>query len=203
MAIDDLVTGTNLGNEFDLGAIDADTIRVRIDGTSIQRAPDGTLSAVASGNGTLGLTTMPLYEYSDNWAEESGAISNNNSQWSWGNGDTGNIGLPMGDGWEIYEDYIQADAGGSAVETLSIEVVDRQTVAAGVAFHTFEIIGAGNGQDNNAHIINDLRAAAVAVPDGAVVGFRTLTEVGTWASARVGIRLRRQIGTYVSNVVLL
>ena len=45
MAVNDLVTGSVLGNEFDIGVIEAGLIRLRIDGTSITRAVDGTLSS--------------------------------------------------------------------------------------------------------------------------------------------------------------
>ena len=44
MAVNDLVTGSVLGNEFDIGVIETGLIRLRTDG-SITRAVDGTLSS--------------------------------------------------------------------------------------------------------------------------------------------------------------
>ena len=185
MAISNLLRRINLGNEFDIGNLVANRVKLKI-GDGLGRLLDGTIVVIAN--------PVTIYEYSDNWAEEAGAISNNNNQWSWGNGDTGNLGLPFGDGWEIYETYIQADSGGANGASLTIDVVDRATNDAGNQFHTIEIIDAGDGQVNNAWVLHDHRAAPIAVPDGAVMGFRTNTEVGTWASARVGIRARRSIG---------
>lgn len=150
---------------------------------------------------TLLVTTQPLYEYREIWAEESGAISNNSTQWSYGNGDVGAIGIPVTSGWEITEGYIQSDFGGAPTESLSIIIEDFRPSTAGTNLGTFQITAAGNGQNENASF-TQVFTTPIIVPDNAVIGFRTQTEIGTWSSTRVGVRLRRQIGTYVSSVSL-
>ncbi len=137
------------------------------------------------------LNTQISYEYRDIWAEESGAATNNNTQWSFGNGATGIIGLPVGNNWEVTEMYFQADSGGSAAESISVEMIDIQTgTPANVS--TISVTGAGDGQDDNAHLITTY-GTPITVPDGAVLGFRTVSEVGAYIDMRVGARLRRQL----------
>lgn len=144
-----------------------------------------------------GPTTGTLYEYRDIWAEESGAATNDNTQWSYGNGATGFIGLPIDAGWEVEAMYFQSDIGGSAAESLSVHLVDFTTPsAAAPVIATISLTAAGAGVDNNAYLFEPL-ATPVAVPTGAVLGFRTGTEVGTWSDMRVGARLRREISDYV------
>ena len=197
MAVNDLVTGSVLGNEFDIGVIEPGLIRLRIDGTSITRAVDGTLSAVVG----LNVVTAPLYEYRDLWAEETAGLSDNNNQWSFGNGDVGVIGLPVGDGWEVVEMGFQSDING-ANDGVIIGLVDIQTGANNIEVARLTMTAAGNGQANNAHWLQEF-APSVPVPAGAVLGFRTIDEIGTISSARVTARLRRQVGTYVTDVTVL
>lgn len=149
----------------------------------------------------LNITSMPLYEYRDIWAEEGSALSNNNSQWSFGNGAVGFIGLPIDDGWEVTDMYFHADTA-SATSDVTVHLVDMTTPSnAAPIISTVTVVDAGDGVANNAYVYETF-ATPVAVPAGAVLGFRTGTEVGAFSDARVGARLRREIGTYVSDVTL-
>jgi len=151
--------------------------------------------------GTLNVETAPIYEHMTIWAEEGGALSNNNTQWSYGNGATGNIGIRIDDGWEITAISMHFDTGGSGGENATISVRDFQGAGAGLVLAQAQITAAGDGQDNNSHIYEEL-ATPVAVPNGAVIGFRTEAETGGWADGRVSVRLRKQAGTVVTNVTL-
>lgn len=58
MSIDGVVTGPNLGDEFDQGNIAPNEIRIKT-GAGLVRAADGTISA--TGAGTLAVTTQEIY----------------------------------------------------------------------------------------------------------------------------------------------
>lgn len=198
MSIDGIVTGSNLGDEFDQGNIAANEIRLKI-GAGLTRAADGTISSTG-GTGTLAVSTLPLYEYREIWAEENGGIDDNAEEWSMGGGDNGRLGIPWGNDWEIIETYLHADAnGGAGNESLTVNILDIQGAASPV-IAVIEIIGPGQGQNNNAWVLNQVN---ITTPDGFVPAFRTDDEVGTWAGVRVGFRARRQVGTYVSGVALV
>ena len=201
MAIGNLVTSNNLGNEFDVGVTDPGTVRVKIDGTSIQRAADGTLSAVTSAS--LNVTTEPTYEYRDLWAEESAQFSSttaNGNQWSYGNGAAGIIGIPFGDGWEVLEMGFQSDVNG-ANNGVTVDLVDIQNGSGTNTVAQMIMTNAGNGQANNAHWIQ-VFDPPVVVPAGAVLGFRSVAETGDVRDVRASARFRRQVGTVVTGVTL-
>lgn len=147
--------------------------------------------------------TLPLYEYRDMWAEEAGGASDNSFQWSYGNGARGYIGLPVDEGWELIAMYFQADNGGAATESMQVRLVDIGATPSTAApdIYVLNIPQAGQGIDNNSWIYENL-SAPVAIPDNTFIGFRTGDEVGAWSDMRVGIRMRRKIGDYVSHVYL-
>jgi hypothetical protein len=152
---------------------------------------------------TLQYDTEPLYEYRDMWAEEGGGMNTNSFEWSYGNGATGYIGLPIDEGWELIAMYFQADTGGSATESMEVRLVDigASPSTAAPVIYTLTISQSGQGVDNNAWVYENL-TTPVPIPENTFIGFRSGTEVGGWSDARVGIRLRRKIGDYVSNVYL-
>jgi len=189
---EDKVVRQNLGPEFDIGNIQTDKVRIKL-GAGLATLPDGTIVATPQ---TLTVTKTPHYEYMTIWAEESGALSDNNAQWSFGNGATGNIGIRIDDGWEIVGASLNFDVGGSAAEAMDVDIMDFQAGAAVLA--NVSIAAAGDGQDNNPHEYTAI--TPTAVPNGAVIGFRTGDEVGAWSDGRVMVRLRRQDGEYVSDV---
>ncbi len=150
---------------------------------------------------SLDTTLMPLYEWRDIWAEEGGAIANNSSQYSFGNGATGFIGLPIDDGWEVVAMYYHSDNNG-VNDDLTINLVDMRTqsVAAPI-ISTITINNSGDGVGNNGYLYQEF-TAPIGIPDGAVLGFRTGTETGVFSDVRVGARLRRKVGDFVSEVTI-
>lgn len=154
-------------------------------------------------NLSLTVTKMPLYEYRDIWAEENAALTSNNPEWSFGAGAEGYIGLPIDSGWEVIAMYFHSDTNG-ANDDLTVNLINIATNPSATAptIATVTMVNSGTGQANNAWVFQDMLAAPVAVPANAVLGFRTGTEAGNISDARVGVRLRRQIGEYVSDVQL-
>ena len=152
-----------------------------------------------TGPSTPTTTVMaPLYEYRDVWAEEGGSVNDGQAQWSFGNGATGNIGLPVGAGWEITEIGFHADSASNSAQ-VSVDVTDFGSGSA-VTVATIDVaVADGHGQANNMYRVAEFDPPVV-VPDGAVLGFRTRSRSGSVSDARVCVRLRRQVGEYVSAV---
>ena len=172
------------------------TAAVFENGNTIPSAP----VSLAGLKQTLTVTKKPLYRYEAVTAEESGGAADNSSQWSTGNGATGFIGVPINDGWEVTDLSFHADFGGSAGESMQVHLVDMRTpsVAAPI-IATLNIVGAGDGVDNNAYIFTEF-ASPIAIPNGAVLGFRTGDEVGTWSDMRIRAGIRKEIDEFVSDV---
>lgn len=109
------------------------------------------------------------------WAEENGGISANQDEYSWGNGATGNIGIPCPyDGFEATSMLIQAETKPSV----------------GTAQIMLKI-----GGSNTTHIVTfterdqviDL-PSPVSISKGTRIGFRTVAvSGGTWSDVRVGV----------------
>lgn len=150
-------------------------------------------------NPTLDITYKPVYEYRDIWAEESGGTNPNNAQWSFGNGATGYIGLPIDAGWEVIQLGFHADTYPSTA-TIQIDLMSYNTpsLAAANTIASVSLTSAtdGGGTINNAYKLADVSAV---VPAG-VVGFITRGATGNISDARVYARLRRQVGTCVEDV---
>lgn len=125
------------------------------------------------------------YEKTVIWAEESGALSNNNTQWSYGNGATGNIGIPLLEDWEIYGLSFHADTA-SANATVLIELMDFSNAPSVIT----RVQTANQGQTNNYVYVGTI--PPIAVPEGTVIGFRTDIEIGTISDARCAVWLRRK-----------
>ncbi len=115
------------------------------------------------------------------WAEESGGMTNNNSQFSFGNGATGSIGVPLVEDWEIYAVSFQADVfSGAGPDMAVLDMGDSVTTTTLLTF-----TAATNPY-------TEILAAPVPAPAGTGVGFRTVTENGTHSDVRVAAWLRRQ-----------
>lgn len=159
-------------------------------------------------NPTLTVTKEPLYEYRDIWAEESGAVSAGTAQWSFGNGATGFMGLPIDAGWEVEAMYFHADTY-PATATVQVDLMNYGNVPSNAAANTITSISLssstdGGGATNNAYKYERL-ATPVLIPvtgTSTVIGFITRVRTGAISDARVGARLRRQIGEFVSDVVV-
>lgn len=108
-----------------------------------------------------GFTIFPI------WAEESGGLSNNNTQWSFGNGATGFIGIPLGIDCELFAISINADTPGTSV---SINIRRDATT-----------IATPNFTANNQVI----PITAIPYLQGEMLNFQTNTEVGAWTDVRV------------------
>lgn len=203
MSIDRLVRAQNLGPEFELGTTVPDQITICVDGTTITRDPvTGCLSATPGGV-ALQVETTPIYEYRDVWAEEGAGLADNSAQWSYGNGATGFIGLPIDDGWEVQAMYFHADTGNAATD-LTLELVDFTTpsTAAPVIASLDVSVAAGDGVVNNVYRYEEFDPR-LPVPAGAVLGFRTQEDGGNAADGRVGARLCRLQADVVTGVRLL
>lgn len=153
---------------------------------------------------SLNVTKEPLYEYRDMWAEEGGGVADGSFQYSYGNGATGYIGLPIDEDWELIAFGIQTDIGGSAGEQLVVGLVDigASPSASAPTIHSSIMNGAGDGVDDNAWQYEDLSNSPVTVPGNTFLGFRTINEEGAYSDVRAYARFRRKIGEYVSDVTM-
>lgn len=131
-------------------------------------------------------TNKIAYEKVVIWAEEAGNISNNNMQWSYGNGDAGFIGIPLPEAWEAYAVSFHADNTSNASNTLIVAVVD---ISGNGAFTELFRFTASGANDNMSY--TEILATPVVIPVGTTLGFRSITESGNINSARVAVWLRR------------
>ena len=155
----------------------------------------------------LSVTTAPLYEYWHLWAEEGGRLRNNSAQWSYGNGSTGFMGLPVaGEGWELINIGFMADTypAQAVVEVAVCDYLIAPSSAASNILASITVNGStdGFGDTGNAAktIILD---PPVPVNPQAIIGFRTIGVTGNVSDARVVATLRRKVGEYVSAVSLV
>lgn len=199
MSIVDLIRRINLGNEFDVGGLVPNRVKLKI-GAGLARNVDGTIFATAA---APTVTKLPLYEYRDIWAEEGGGLNGNNAEWSYGNGAVGFMGLVIDAGWEAIDMYFQADTY-AATASVQVDLMSYITPsnAAGNTIASINLANAadGGGGTDNAYKYDQL-ATPAAVPAGPI-GFITRGLSGNVSDARVGARLRRQIGEYVSDVTV-
>jgi len=96
------------------------------------------------------------------WAEENGAIANNQREWSFGNGATGDIGITLPIDAQIFAVSYQADNAGTNSE-VSVEVNAVSVTTTGP-------------QSTNSGI--NVLATSIPVSVGDVIGFRTITGGG-------------------------
>lgn len=120
-------------------------------------------------------TFLTTEVYETIWAEENGGLSNNNRQWSFGNGSTGNVNVPAMYDCKIREMGIDA-------ETVGTSVV-MQLMINNVAVATASMFGVG---------VFPLDSE-ITVNKGDFIGFRTLTEVGNYNDVRVAVALIQEI----------
>ena len=166
-------TGTLTIDAFSLETIDEQlTIVLNADNDALVLIKD----VNNANNWNVLSTTQTLddfYQYVDIWAEENGGLSNNNTQWSYGNGAVGNIGVVLAQDMELYAVSLSAEVFGTSV---SINVFQNGTTAQTETF-------TGN------HTIQTL-TTPVAFSAGDYVGFQTNTVVGTTTDARVTAHFR-------------
>lgn len=169
-----------------------------------------TLRALVGGaGGALSLTKLAVHEYRDIWAEERLNPNTSTPQWSFGDGTTGFVGLVIDAGWEVEAMYFHADVF-PVTGQISVDLMNYGGTPTNAAVNTLANIALvnaadGGGQTNNAFKYKKL-TAPVAVPtavSGAtVIGFTTRSFSGPISNMRVGARLRRKVGDFVTNVTL-
>lgn len=119
------------------------------------------------------------------WAEESVNLSNNQAQWSFGNGAAGNIGIPLLGDWEVYGFSFHAN-NSSAGSATSINLVDFKDTTPSILV---TIPTVNQGQTNNYVFAGEI--TPISVPNGTVIGFTTGVETGAMSNARCAIWLRK------------
>lgn len=153
---------------------------------------------------TLSVTKRPLFETMTIWAEESGGADPNSAEWSFGNGATGFIGLPLDEGWELVSLGYHADTY-PATASVSVALCDYTTPSS-AATNIVATIDLANAADGGGGTNNAFKVLVLPVPipiaGRPVIGFRTLTGVGSISDHRISARLRRKVGDYVSEVTL-
>lgn len=112
------------------------------------------------------------------WAEEAGG-RNNNSQYSYGNGSTGNIGITLAHDCILYALTSQADSSTNNSD-VSVEIMDF--TSGSVALQSVNLANAG--QANNYHSVVNL-SDPIKLTKGTVIGFRTNVERGNTSDKRV------------------
>lgn len=158
----------------------ANTAKVSADG-SVGTHSDVDLTGILSGDilswdgSSFGpVSTSNGYTIFPIWAEEGGALSNNNRQWSFGNGAVGNINIVIPIDCEMFAVSFDAETGSG---TVSIDImrddVSAFTTKAFAALKDFETL-----------------ASPLALTAGQCLGFRTNTETAAHNDARVCAWLR-------------
>jgi len=145
---------------------------------------------------------VELFEYRDIWAEESGAMTNNSAEWSYGNGATGFIGLPIDAGWLVESMYFHADtyAARTRIEVALLNYGNTPSSAAANRLTSITLANAadGGGQTNNAYkMVNSNDVPIPVTGTHTVIGFHTVSLRGAASDGRVGARLRRSLGFFL------
>lgn len=120
------------------------------------------------------------------WAEEAADLANNSMEWSFANGDTGFIGIPLPESWEAYAVSFHADNTSNGSNTMLMAVVD---ISGNGTFTEFFRFTASGANDNLSY--TEILATPVSIPAGTTLGFRSITETGDINGARVAVWLRR------------
>lgn len=108
-----------------------------------------------------GFTIFPI------WAEENGNLSPGNTQWSFGNGATGAIGIPLAFDCELFAVSLNADSPGTST------FINIQRDGANVVTPEFT----ANNQVNT--------FTAIPYTSGQLLSFQTATVSGTWTDVRI------------------
>lgn len=108
------------------------------------------------------------------WGEENGGIAANQNEYSFGNGATGLIGIPVLGDWDLYGVTVDIEVSSGNLPTLA--VMDY-TAGSNTVLYQFTMTA-------NPHA--EFLTTPVAVPSGTVVGFRSITmNGGTHTDVRI------------------
>jgi hypothetical protein len=118
------------------------------------------------------------------WAEENGGLTNNNRQWSFGNGATGNINIVLPIDAELFAVSFDAEIG---TGTVTMDIYKNDS----------------NSFTTNALTNKDFQTLGVPVSfaAGDCVGFRTNTETGSLSDARVAAWFRVNASAVSTSVL--
>ena len=109
------------------------------------------------------------------WAEEGSNLTNNNRQWSFGNGSVGTVNIAVLFDCEVTKMFMHCENPGT---TVSIDLMVND-LSVGTASFT------GNGIFTF--------ASPIVLSEGDFIGFNTNTVSGTWTDSRVGVDLTRSV----------
>lgn len=152
---------------------------------------------------SLNVVKVPNYRYRDFWSEEAAAISSNQPEWSYANGASGYIGLPIGPGWDVAELAFNADvyAAGARVEiNLMSYNTPTNAVANIIATIILENENDGGGGVNNAYKHIEFPPGTHPIPAGVVGVFTRSVTGGSVSDARIYSMFRKQDGDRVVSV---
>lgn len=110
------------------------------------------------------------------WAEEGAALANNQREYSFGNGATGNIGITLPVDGEVQFVSIDSVAAGAS---LSIDLVVN-----GVDTQTITFTAASQSQ---------ALGTPLSINAGDRIGFKTNTETGAWSNTRLCAWIKAEI----------
>ncbi|MGB5460946.1 MAG: hypothetical protein WBM85_13390, partial [Eudoraea sp.] len=107
----------------------------------------------------------------------------NDLGWSFGRGQSGRIGIPLPESWEIYAVSFNADRNGGG-DSAQIAVINSST---NTDLFNFTATGARNNM-----VYTEILTVPVTITAGTSIGFRTINENGDIRNARVAVFLRRR-----------
>lgn len=158
--------------------------------------------------GCIKLDTTMTPVYRERWivAEEGSSLTQGSAEWSYGNGAVGYMGEVVDNDWEICSIFFTADTY-AATATVSIDVMNYGNIASNAAANTIATISLassvdGGGTTNNAYKYVDFATPIPIIVTGnaTIVGFITRTVSGSVSDGRVGVKIRKKVGDYVSDV---
>lgn len=133
--------------------------------------------------GTDGGAYLNIYEKIMISAENKGKLGSDKLEWAFGDGSSGQIGIPLPEAWEIYAVSFNADEsnfGDTVLMAVTNSVTDTN-------LYTFVASGTADNL-----VYTQVLPVPVAVPAGTSIGFRTVLENGDVKNARVAVWLRRR-----------
>lgn len=131
-----------------------------------------------------------LYEKNVIYAETAANImTGGGSQWAFGDGDTGNIGIPVVEQWELYAVSFQA----RSVTANTNVVMNVLNINTGATLYSFTVPLTTPVPPATNGVYTTTLTTPVTIPAGATIGFNTgSVSAGVVAGARVGVWLRRR-----------
>jgi hypothetical protein len=147
------------------------------------------ISTTISDNAINNAINTRIYEKNVIFAETALNITTGGgTQWAFGDGDTGAIGIPLPESWELYAVSLQARSvtANATVVINILNINDGSTIYQITAPLTTPVPPAING------VYTQMLATPVAIPAGSTIGFSTVSvSAGIVTGARIGAWLRR------------